>query len=154
MPGLEHVFWIGGGSGAGKSTVARRLAATHGLPVYATDDVMPVDARRSTAQDCPHLHAFMAMDMDERWVRRSPEVMLDTFHWFRGEGFGLIVDDLRARRVSASASEACLPSDCKTPPPGGRFCNLMAKAAAVSEAVLSVGERSGGACRAVRATRR
>ena len=111
---LEHVFWIGGGSGAGKSTVARRVAATHGLPVYATDDVMPVHARRSTAQDCPHLHAFMAMDMDERWVRRSPEVMLDTFHWFRGEGFGLIVDDLRARRFQLRLLRPVLPSDCKT----------------------------------------
>jgi hypothetical protein len=36
----------------------------------------------------------MAMDMDERWVRRSPEVMLDEFHWFRGEAFDLIVEDL------------------------------------------------------------
>ncbi|MDQ0847248.1 hypothetical protein [Streptomyces sp. V1I6] len=34
------------------------------------------------------------MDMDERWVNRPPEVMLETFHWFRGEGFGLIVEDL------------------------------------------------------------
>jgi len=34
------------------------------------------------------------MDMDERWVSRSPEIMLETFHWFRGEGFGLIVEDL------------------------------------------------------------
>ena len=34
------------------------------------------------------------MDMDERWVNRAPETMLETFHWFRGEGFGLIVEDL------------------------------------------------------------
>jgi hypothetical protein len=34
------------------------------------------------------------MDMDERWVNRPPEIMLETFHWFRGEGFGLIVEDL------------------------------------------------------------
>ncbi|MCA2212532.1 AAA family ATPase [Jidongwangia harbinensis] len=91
---LRDVFWIGGGSGAGKSTVARRLAARYGLHLYATDDVMSDHARRSTAGDCPFLHEFMAMDMDERWLDRSPEVMLDTFHWFRGEGFGLIVDDL------------------------------------------------------------
>jgi hypothetical protein len=38
----------------------------------------------------------MAMDMDERWVSRPPRTMLDTFHWFRGEGFGLIVEDLLA----------------------------------------------------------
>src|ERR1051325_6479020 len=36
----------------------------------------------------------MAMDMDERWMNRSPKIMLDTFHWFRGEAFDFIVDDL------------------------------------------------------------
>ena len=91
---LRHVYWIGGGSGAGKSTIARRMAAQCCLRVYATDDVMPGHAGRSTAQDAPFLSRFMAMDMDERWVNRSPEVMLETFHWFRGEGFGLIVEDL------------------------------------------------------------
>jgi len=91
---LGHVFWIGGGSGAGKSTIARRLAARHGLRLYATDEVMPDHARRSSAADSPLLAGFAAMDMDERWVSRSPETMLETFHWFRGEGFGLIVQDL------------------------------------------------------------
>ncbi|GGX28493.1 hypothetical protein [Streptomyces lomondensis] len=92
--GLRHVYWIGGGSGAGKSTVARRLAARHGWRLYATDDAMADHARRTTAGEAPALHAFMAMDMDERWVNRSPETMLETFHWFRGEAFHLIVEDL------------------------------------------------------------
>ena len=91
---LRHVYWVGGGSGAGKSVIARRLAARHGLRVYATDDVMADHARRSTPADSPFLSEFAAMDMDERWVSRPPEVMLETFHWFRGEGFGLIVEDL------------------------------------------------------------
>ncbi|WP_198961496.1 hypothetical protein [Pseudonocardia sp. MH-G8] len=91
---LHRTFWIGGGSGAGKSTVARRLAAAFDLRVYATDDVMSAHAARLDAQSAPHLADFMAMDMDERWARRSPEVMLDTFHWFRGEGFDLVVEDL------------------------------------------------------------
>lgn len=91
---LRHVYWIGGGSGAGKSTVAGRIAAEHGLQHYATDDVMPNHARRSTPERTPLLHAFMAMDMDERWVNRSPATMLATFHWFQGEGFDLIVEDL------------------------------------------------------------
>ena len=91
---LQHVYWIGGGSGAGKSTIARRIAAQHGVRVYATDDVMADHARRSTSDDAPLLHRFMAMDMDERWVNRSPKAMLDTFHWFRGECFTLIVEDL------------------------------------------------------------
>jgi 2-phosphoglycerate kinase len=91
---LRHVYWIGGGSGAGKSVIARRVAASYGLSLYATDDLMRDHASRRTPSDCPFLSEFVAMDMDERWVNRSPEVMLETFHWFRGEGFGLIVEDL------------------------------------------------------------
>ena len=64
------------------------------MRVYATDDVMSDHARRSSREDCPLLHKFMAMDMDERWVNRSPETMLETFHWFRGEGFNMIVEDI------------------------------------------------------------
>ena len=51
-------------------------------------------ARRSSPEDCPLLHQFIAMDMDERWVNRTPQTMLQTFHWFRGEGFNLIIEDL------------------------------------------------------------
>jgi 2-phosphoglycerate kinase len=91
---LRHVYWIGGGSGAGKSTIARRVAARHGLRLYATDEVMADHARRSTNEDSPLLHRFMAMGMDERWVNRPPQTMHETFHWFRGEGFHLIVEDL------------------------------------------------------------
>ena len=93
---LQHVYWIGGGSCAGKSTIARRLAARHGFRVYATDDVMADHARRSTPEDSPLLHRFMGMDMDERWVTRSPRAMLETFHWFKGECFNMIVEDLLA----------------------------------------------------------
>ena len=91
---LSHVYWVGGGSGAGKSTIARRIAARHGLRVYATDDVMAEHAHQASREDCPLLHTFLTMDMDERWVNQPPKTMLETFHWFRGEGFRLIVEDL------------------------------------------------------------
>jgi len=42
------------------------------------------------------LREFAAMDLDERWVSRSPQTMLESFHWFRGEAFDLIVQDLLA----------------------------------------------------------
>lgn len=91
---LRHVCWIGGGSGAGKSTIARRIAARHGFSVYGTDDAMADHARRTTAGDAPLLHAFMAMSLDERWLERRPDTMLATFPWFAGEAFDRIVDDL------------------------------------------------------------
>ena len=91
---LRHVFWIGGGSGAGKSTLGHRLATEHGLLLYKTDDVMAEHSRRITLEICPFLQEFIAMDMDERWLNRSPATMFETFHWFRGEGFNLIIEDL------------------------------------------------------------
>src|SRR5678815_4723008 len=84
---------------AGRSTIANRIARERFLRVYSTDDVMADHARRSTTEDCPLLHTFMSMDMDDRWVNRTPTTMLETFHWFKGEGFSLILEDLlRLRR--------------------------------------------------------
>lgn len=93
---LQHVRWIGGGSGAGKSTIARHLASMHTLRLYDSDLTISDHARRSNPFEHPLVYAFLAMDMDERWVRRSPSVMLETFHGFQGEGFEFITEDLLA----------------------------------------------------------
>jgi hypothetical protein len=92
---LAHVRWIGGGSGAGKSTVAARLAERHGLPLYNAEQFSRHHERLEPA-GAPLLTAFAAMDMDERWVTRPPDVMLRTFHGFRGEGFAVVLEDLLA----------------------------------------------------------
>jgi 2-phosphoglycerate kinase len=91
---LRHVYWIGGGSAAGKSTIASRIATQHRLHLYATDDAMSDHASRYMPEDSPLLRKFVAMDMDERWIHRSPKIMLETFHWFQGECFDVIVEDL------------------------------------------------------------
>jgi hypothetical protein len=93
---LRNVRWLGGGSGAGKSTVARRLAERHGLRLYSCDDMQAAHTGRSNPAEHPLLHAFVAMSMDERWVQRTPEEMLDTLPALHGEGFDLIVEDLVA----------------------------------------------------------
>jgi hypothetical protein len=93
---LRHVRWIGGGSGAGKSTIALRLAEEHGLRLYDSDRTLRDHVSRSNAVDHPLMAAFVAMDMDERWLNRLPSVMLETFHAFQGEGFDMIVEDLLA----------------------------------------------------------
>jgi 2-phosphoglycerate kinase len=91
---LSHVYWIGGGSGGGKSTLARRFAEQYNMHLYATDDVMQDHGSRSTPENAQLIKEFTAMSMDERWVSRSPQTMFDTFHWFQGECFEMIVDDL------------------------------------------------------------
>lgn len=91
---LRHIRWIGGGSGAGKSTIACLLAEEYGLRLYHCDDTQSAHTARSNAADHPLLHAFLALTMDERWVKRTPEEMFRTFHGFHGEGFRLILEDL------------------------------------------------------------
>jgi len=92
---FSNVYWIGGGSGAGKSTIAKRIAALHECEIYSTDEAMGIHSSRCTAEESPYLEAFKEMSMDERWVNRDPKTMLDTFHWFNGEGFDEIIKDLR-----------------------------------------------------------
>jgi hypothetical protein len=92
---LAHVRFIGGSSGSGKSTVARQLAREHRLLLVSAEQFSAY-VPRTTAEDAPLLHAFLAMDMDERWVTRSPEVMYETFHGFHGETFPHVVEDLLA----------------------------------------------------------
>lgn len=98
---MRNVYWLGGGSAAGKSTIASRLAVRHRLHLYSTDDAMADHAARSAPESAPLLHRFLAMDMDERWVHRSPETMHDTFHWFRGESFERIVEDVASLATTA-----------------------------------------------------
>lgn len=92
---LRHVRFIGGGSGSGKSTIAHRLSDEHHLRLYETETFSRYLDALSPA-DAPLLHAFAAMDMDERWLSRSPEAMRDSFHGFQGEGFQLVIEDLLA----------------------------------------------------------
>ncbi len=76
--------------------IATQLAANHMLRLYSCDAMGSEHVRRSNPFDDPLLYSFLAMDMDERWVNRPPSLMLETFHWFQGEGFDLILEHLLA----------------------------------------------------------
>lgn len=95
MSSLDHVRWVGGGSGAGKSTVGRALAERFDARLYSTDATMSVHADRLTPDAAPLLERFRQLDMDERWVHGDPATMSRTFPWFHGEGFDLVLGDLR-----------------------------------------------------------
>ncbi len=44
---LDHVLWLGGSTCAGKTSVAKRLAASHGLRVYHCDDAFEDHRKRA-----------------------------------------------------------------------------------------------------------
>jgi hypothetical protein len=97
MPGvrLGHVRWLGGATGAGKTTIASRLATRFGLHVYSTDAAIAAHSAEP-ARDAPLLARFQQMSMDERWLRRDAQTMLETFPWFAGERFERVTHDLYA----------------------------------------------------------
>src|SRR6266700_6694745 len=60
---LRDVRWIGGGSGAGKSTVACRLSERYSLRLYGTDEMHSDHVSRTDPAEMPLVQAFRAMDM-------------------------------------------------------------------------------------------
>ena len=103
---LRDVLWIGGGTGAGKSSVAIALAERYRLLRYNYDwhDSRDHSDRTDPARH-PHRARFLRLTMDERWVLPTPEVMAeDTIAEF-GERFEMVIEDLlglpRGERVVA-----------------------------------------------------
>jgi hypothetical protein len=94
---LRRVLWIGGGTGGGKSSTAIALAEEHGLERYSYGWHDSRDhTERTPADRHPKRAAFLAMSMDERWVTRSPEQMVDeTIASFRERFVGPVIADPR-----------------------------------------------------------
>lgn len=93
---LGHVLWIGGGQGAGKTTVARTIAHRHGLRVYHVDARGWAHVERAEGGGYPAMTAFAAKSLDERWIGQDPPAMVEEFLAYSRDRFRMIVDDLRA----------------------------------------------------------
>lgn len=89
-------YWIGGTGGAGKTAVATALVARHGLQLYHFDDSSPRHTPLARPDRHPELAAFIAMNMDERWLRRSPDEMARNAIAGWTERFEFVLDDLLA----------------------------------------------------------
>jgi hypothetical protein len=99
---LDTVLWVGGAQWAGKTTVARLLAARYPLVVYAYDyhDARSHAARaRANADRFPAYNAFLAAldaDPDRVWSDPSPELMAERELAVFSERFQMVLEDLAA----------------------------------------------------------
>ena len=108
MADVGTIRWIGGGSGAGKSTVARLLGDRHGVPVVHSD--LSLRAHADAMRGSARIDAFVDATMDERWVDRDPGEMARTFPWFVGDGFDLLLAGLPPERPLIVEGFRVLPS--------------------------------------------
>jgi 2-phosphoglycerate kinase len=103
---LRDVLWIGGGTGAGKTTIAKAIAERHGLQRYDYDWH---DARghseRTRAERHPFRAAFLALSMDERWVLQTPEAMAASTIGQFTERFEMVLEDLAAMDAPGVVAE-------------------------------------------------
>jgi dephospho-CoA kinase len=73
---LQHVLWLGGAPGSGKTTLARRLARRHGLRHYNADAHTWEHRDRALAAGHAGAVRWEAMSPHERWVLSTPGEML------------------------------------------------------------------------------
>jgi hypothetical protein len=83
------VLWFGGMSGVGKTTAARRVAQRRDLWLYA------IDARTWSHAEAMQVPA-LATTLDELWLARTPEQMVDDFLTEARDRFPLIRTEVAA----------------------------------------------------------
>jgi adenylate kinase family enzyme len=93
---LTQTLWIGGGTSAGKTSIARALAERYGLTPYHVDEHELEHARRRDRSRDPAMEAWNARSLDEIWVELPvPDLVEATLSYSR-ERIELITEDLRA----------------------------------------------------------
>jgi hypothetical protein len=93
---LAHVLWLGGSPCAGKSSISDALAVKYQTIAYHFDRMEPQHIARSDATTNPELMAFLALAMDQRWLRRSPDEMARNAIASWKARFPLVLEDLHA----------------------------------------------------------
>jgi hypothetical protein len=93
---LEHVFWIGGPSDAGKTTAARILIQQRRWQWYPCDlhEHNHLIARADPVLH-PNIYQALGRSFDESWVNPTPQQLFEQVLATNEERFPMICDDLR-----------------------------------------------------------
>lgn len=91
LSSVQHVLWIGGAPGSGKTTIARRLARRHGLRLYSADTQTWVHRDRALRAGVAAAERWETLVPSQRWEQSSGELLELSLHAERGS---MVLDDL------------------------------------------------------------
>lgn len=93
---LSHVYWIGGSSCGGKTTIAKHLAEKYGFALYSCDHHMTDHVNRVPPDKNSMLRKISHMSMNDIFISRPLEQQFAEYiEWFR-EDFTMLLEDLLA----------------------------------------------------------
>lgn len=91
---LANVFWLGGGCGSGKTTIARVLSRRLDLRLYPVDGYTYAHAERSKRGGFPLNRAVVEMTPPQRW-EGTPAELAERFAAGAAERLEMVIADLR-----------------------------------------------------------
>lgn len=91
---MPNVFWLGGGCGAGKTTIARVLTRRLDLRLYPVDGYTYAHVERSKLGGFPLNRAIAEMTPEQRWAK-TPSELAKLFAAGSAQRLEMIVADLR-----------------------------------------------------------
>jgi hypothetical protein len=92
---LSQPVWLGGSACAGKTTLARLLAARHGLALYSTDEAFEAHRRRADERRHPDFRRLMDLPPKRLFAPPAEVQAADLLGFYRDE-FEMVLEDLRA----------------------------------------------------------
>src|SRR3954469_19604841 len=112
--GLEHVLWIGGAPGVGKSTVASVLARRHGMRIYSADTRTWVHRDRAIAAGVEAAIRWEALSPADR--RTQPDDQLLAMSLYRERGAMVLEDVARVPPSPLIVAEGSVIRPANVPP--------------------------------------
>lgn len=95
-PALSHVLWIAGSPCSGKSTISHTIAQTYVFLDYHLDAWASNHFTRRIAAEDAEAAAFLKMSMDQRWIERPVEALVQEAITSWNRHFHLVLEDLLA----------------------------------------------------------
>ncbi|OKP84836.1 hypothetical protein A3844_18810 [Paenibacillus helianthi] len=94
----QVIYWIGGSSCAGKSTLAKMYAEKYELELYSCDEYFDRHLQDVATSEYPAMHKVSTMSPNEAFYTREVQEQLSVYIQVFIEDFSFVIKDLAKRK--------------------------------------------------------